>query len=186
MITLGRIIVPACSWAPATRSAWWARPWCLLPAGAGRRVPGHADARGDGGVAPRRGLFMEYARVGLGDWPGYFVGWLYWYFWVGVIASRPWWAGRCRGAGSRPCPRGGLRDPAADLHRHQPDLRALFGRWKLLVASVKVAVIVAFLVVGTLFASGSGRARTSDPQPVAAPAALHRQGGGPAIRAWPW
>ena len=36
---------------------------------------------------PAVGSFMEYARVGLGDWAGYFVGWLYWYFWVGVILS---------------------------------------------------------------------------------------------------
>ncbi|MDF0753045.1 GABA permease, partial [Marinobacter sp. 71-i] len=27
-----------------------------------------------------------YARVGLGDWAAYLVGWLYWYFWVGVLA----------------------------------------------------------------------------------------------------
>ena len=35
---------------------------------------------------PAVGSFMEYARVGLGDWAAYIVGWLYWYFWVGVIA----------------------------------------------------------------------------------------------------
>ncbi len=35
---------------------------------------------------PVVGSFMEYAREGLGDWAAYTVGWLYWYFWVGVIA----------------------------------------------------------------------------------------------------
>jgi GABA permease len=35
---------------------------------------------------PAIGSFMEYARVGLGDWAAYLVGWLYWYFWVGVLA----------------------------------------------------------------------------------------------------
>ena len=35
---------------------------------------------------PVVGSFMEYAREGLGDWAAYIVGWLYWYFWVGVIA----------------------------------------------------------------------------------------------------
>lgn len=29
--------------------------------------------------------FTEFARVGLGDWAGFSVGWLYWFFWVVVI-----------------------------------------------------------------------------------------------------
>jgi GABA permease len=44
---------------------------------------------------PVVGSFMEYAREGLGDWAAYIVGWLYWYFWVGVIAP-------CR-RGCSPC-----------------------------------------------------------------------------------
>ena len=34
---------------------------------------------------PAVGSFMEYAREGLGDWAAYIVGWLYWYFWVGLM-----------------------------------------------------------------------------------------------------
>jgi GABA permease len=30
--------------------------------------------------------FPDFARVGVGNWAGYLVGWLYWYFWVVVIA----------------------------------------------------------------------------------------------------
>jgi GABA permease len=30
--------------------------------------------------------FPEFARVGIGNWAGFLVGWLYWYFWVVVIA----------------------------------------------------------------------------------------------------
>lgn len=30
--------------------------------------------------------FPEFARKGVGDWAGFLVGWLYWYFWVVVIA----------------------------------------------------------------------------------------------------
>ena len=30
--------------------------------------------------------FPDFARKGLGNWAGYMVGWLYWYFWVVVIA----------------------------------------------------------------------------------------------------
>ena len=30
--------------------------------------------------------FPDFARVGVGEWAGFLVGWLYWYFWVVVIA----------------------------------------------------------------------------------------------------
>ena len=29
--------------------------------------------------------FTEFARVGLGNWAGFSVGWLYWFFWAVVI-----------------------------------------------------------------------------------------------------
>ena len=29
--------------------------------------------------------FTEFARVGLGDWAGFTVGWLYWFFWIVVV-----------------------------------------------------------------------------------------------------
>src|SRR5260370_10189770 len=29
--------------------------------------------------------FTEFARAGLGNWAGFAVGWLYWYFWVIVV-----------------------------------------------------------------------------------------------------
>jgi L-asparagine transporter-like permease len=35
---------------------------------------------------PEVGAFTEYARLGLGDWAGFTAGWLYWYFWVVVVA----------------------------------------------------------------------------------------------------
>jgi GABA permease len=35
---------------------------------------------------PATGSFVEYARVGLGSWAGFTAGWLYWYFWVIVLA----------------------------------------------------------------------------------------------------
>ena len=30
--------------------------------------------------------FPDFARAGVGNWAGFVVGWLYWYFWVVVIA----------------------------------------------------------------------------------------------------
>jgi GABA permease len=35
---------------------------------------------------PGTQTFPDFARQGVGDWAGYMVGWLYWYFWVVVIA----------------------------------------------------------------------------------------------------
>ncbi|MFC0190131.1 amino acid permease [Fictibacillus aquaticus] len=35
---------------------------------------------------PDSGSFATYAREGIGQWAGYTIGWLYWFFWVIVIA----------------------------------------------------------------------------------------------------
>jgi GABA permease len=37
-------------------------------------------------ATPGVGSFTEYVRLGLGDWAGFISGWLYWYFWVVVVA----------------------------------------------------------------------------------------------------
>ncbi|WP_442854431.1 amino acid permease [Bacillus sp. FJAT-29937] len=37
-------------------------------------------------VNPNTGSFAVYARDGIGEWAGYATGWLYWFFWVIVIA----------------------------------------------------------------------------------------------------
>jgi GABA permease len=34
---------------------------------------------------PSTGSFADYARAALGNWAGFAVGWLYWYFWVIVV-----------------------------------------------------------------------------------------------------
>lgn len=35
---------------------------------------------------PSTGSFSDYARLSLGNWAGFSVGWLYWWFWVIVLA----------------------------------------------------------------------------------------------------
>ena len=35
---------------------------------------------------PGTQTFPDFARAGVGNWAGYLVGWLYWYFWVVVVA----------------------------------------------------------------------------------------------------
>ena len=34
---------------------------------------------------PHVRTFSDFARAGLGDWAGFVVGWLYWYFWIVVV-----------------------------------------------------------------------------------------------------
>ncbi|MDR7374133.1 GABA permease [Kocuria rhizophila] len=104
---------------------------------------------------PAVGSFMEYARVGLGDWAGYFVGWLYWYFWVGVIAFEAVVGGSLL-AGWFPAMPVWLGSVILLLIFTGTNLISVrsFGEVEFWLASVKVAVIVAFLVVGILFAFG--------------------------------
>src|SRR5204863_13986 len=37
-------------------------------------------------AVPGEQAFPEFARLGLGHWAGFMSGWLYWYFWVVVVA----------------------------------------------------------------------------------------------------
>nr|WP_314315613.1 amino acid permease [Kocuria rhizophila] len=104
---------------------------------------------------PAVGSFMEYARVGLGHWAGYFVGWLYWYFWVGVIAFEAVVGGSLL-AGWFPAMPVWLGSVVLLLVFTATNLISVrsFGEVEFWLASIKVAVIVVFLAVGTLFAFG--------------------------------
>ncbi|KAB1656697.1 amino acid permease [Pseudoclavibacter chungangensis] len=104
---------------------------------------------------PAVGSFMEYARQGLGNWAAYFVGWLYWYFWVGVIAFEAVVSGTIL-SGWMP----GVPEWVFSLimmfvftATNLVSLRS-FGEVEFWLASVKVAAIAVFLVVGVLFALG--------------------------------
>lgn len=104
---------------------------------------------------PAVGSFYEYARIGLGDWAGFVVGWLYWYFWVVVVAIEA-----VAGAAVL-----GLWMPEAPVWLVSLVLLALmtgtnlisvraFGEFEYWFASIKVAAIVIFIVLGALFVLG--------------------------------
>lgn len=104
---------------------------------------------------PRAGSFSDYARMGIGPWAGFTIGWLYWFYYVIIIAIEAV-------AG------------AAILHNWIPDVPLwimafllmavmtvanlisvrLFGEFEFWFAGIKVAAIVAFIVVGLLFVLG--------------------------------
>src|SRR5215204_3744289 len=104
---------------------------------------------------PSVGSFSDYSRMALGNWAGFSVGWLYWYFWAIVVGFEATAA-------------------AGILHQYIPGvpgwLISLFlillltatnlysvgsyGEFEFWFASIKVAAIVIFIVLAILFTIG--------------------------------
>ena len=104
---------------------------------------------------PHIGSFTEFARLGLGNWAGFTNGWLYWYFWA-IVAAIEAIAG------------------AKIIHDWVPELPIWVIGWGLLAmmtavnlmstgsygefefwfASLKVAAIIVFILVGLVFVLG--------------------------------
>ena len=103
---------------------------------------------------PSTGSFADYARQALGGWAGFSVGWLYWYFWVVVVGfeaiaggavlsywiNAPLW----------------LLSGILMVAMTATNLFsvAAFGEFEFWFAGIKVAAIVAFLALGSLFVFG--------------------------------
>jgi GABA permease len=104
---------------------------------------------------PAAGSFYEYARLAMGDLAGFITGWMYWYFWVGVVAFEaiagadlirfwlpqfPQW----------------LLALALLLVMTAANLRSVraYGEFEFWLASIKVGAIVVFLAIGTLYVAG--------------------------------
>ena len=104
---------------------------------------------------PAIGSFMEYARVGLGDWAAYLVGWLYWYFWVGVLAYESVLGGETLHGWFPVLPAwvGSFLLLALFVGTNMISVRT-FGEVEFWLASIKVIAIVVFLAAGLLFALG--------------------------------
>ena len=104
---------------------------------------------------PATGSFAAYARQALGDWAGFSVAWLYWYFWVIVVGFEA-----VAGAGI-------LQKWLPDVPLWLMSLVLLllmtatnlysvksYGEFEYWFASIKVAAIVVFLLLGTLYVLG--------------------------------
>src|SRR6202789_3043347 len=103
---------------------------------------------------PSTGSFADYARQALGGWAGFSVGWLYWYFWVVVVGfeaiaggavlsywiDAPLW----------------LLSGVLMVAMTATNLFsvAAFGEFEFWFAGIKIAAIVAFLALGSLFVFG--------------------------------
>jgi GABA permease len=112
-------------------------------------------------AVPAVGSFYEYARLAFADQPkmarlaGFLTGWMYWYFWVIVVALeavagagliRFWWP-------DLPSWLVSLCLLLALTLTNVVSVRS-FGEFEFWFASIKVAAITAFLGVGTLFVLG--------------------------------
>ncbi|MDT3397191.1 amino acid permease [Streptomyces sp. B1866] len=104
---------------------------------------------------PSSGSFSEYADRALGRWAGFSIGWLYWFFWVVVLAVEAT-AGAVILNGWLPAvPRWGwalivmLALTAANLASVSS-----YGEFEFWFAGIKVVAIAAFIVVGGLAVGG--------------------------------
>jgi GABA permease len=110
---------------------------------------------------PASGSFYEYARIALGDCAGFATGWMYWYFWVIVVAmeaiagadlARIWIPAASQWSLALVLL---VVMTASNLF----SVRA-YGEFEFWLASVKVAAISVFLLLGSLFVIGLWPAAT--------------------------
>ncbi|QBQ99428.1 amino acid permease [Paraburkholderia pallida] len=103
---------------------------------------------------PGVGSFTEFTRLGLGDWAGFTNGWLYWYFWVIVVAVEA-----VAGAGILqrwiPAPVWviGLVLLSVMTAVNLLSVKS-YGEFEYWFASIKVAAIIVFIVVGASYLFG--------------------------------
>ncbi|MDJ0107411.1 amino acid permease [Rhodococcus erythropolis] len=104
---------------------------------------------------PCTGSFTEYARMALGDWAGFTTGWLYWYFWVIVVGIESVVGATLLSRWIHGVP---LWLMAAALLLVMTGVNLLsvsnFGEAEYWFAGIKVAVIIGFIVLGSLFVFG--------------------------------
>jgi len=105
---------------------------------------------------PAIGGFYEYNRLALGELAGFLTGWMYWYFWVIVVALEAvagarilggWWPGIAPWQFT-------LALVGIFTIVNLLSVRS-YGEAEFWFASIKVAAIVAFLCAGALFALGA-------------------------------
>ncbi|MGB3483816.1 MAG: amino acid permease [Mycobacterium sp.] len=111
---------------------------------------------------PSTGSFADYSRKALGNWAGFSVGWLYWYFWVIVVGFEaiagakivqywidvPLWLSALVFM---------VLMTATNLFSV-----ASYGEFEFWFAGIKVAAIIAFIGLGTAFVFGLWPDKSAD------------------------
>src|ERR687893_201041 len=104
---------------------------------------------------PSVGSFSDYARMALGNWAGFSIGWLYWYFWAIVVGFEATVAASIIGqyiSGIHPA----LISLILVLALTATNLYSVgsYGEFEFWFAGIKVAAIILFIVLGALFVIG--------------------------------
>lgn len=104
---------------------------------------------------PSAGSFSDYARTAIGPWAGFTIGWLYWYYYVIIVAVEAV-AGAAIVHNWIDVPLWVLAMAlmAVMTATNLLSVRS-FGEFEFWFSSVKVAAIVAFLIVGGLYVFGA-------------------------------
>ena len=104
---------------------------------------------------PSTGSFADYSRKALGDWAGFSVGWLYWYFWVIVVGFEAVAGAKVINFWLPDVPTWTL-SLVLMLLMTGTNLISVssFGEFEFWFAGIKVAAIIVFLAVGSLFVLG--------------------------------
>jgi GABA permease len=104
---------------------------------------------------PSVGSFSDYSRMALGNWAGFSVGWLYWYFWAIVVGFE---ATVAAGILSEYVPGipAWLISLILILFLTATNLYSVgsYGEFEFWFAGIKVAAIITFIVLGALFVIG--------------------------------
>jgi GABA permease len=101
------------------------------------------------------GSFYEFACSALGDFPGFLTGWMYWYFWVIVVAVEAIAGADLLRFWLPAAPQWGLAGLLLTVLTLSNLISArAYGEFEFWLASVKVVAITVFLVVGAVFVAG--------------------------------
>ena len=104
---------------------------------------------------PSIGSFSDFSRIALGNWAGFSIGWLYWYFWAIVVGFE---ATVAAGILSEYVPGipAWLISLILILLLTATNLYSVssYGEFEFWFAGIKVAAIIIFIVLGALFVIG--------------------------------
>ncbi|WP_031076438.1 amino acid permease [Streptomyces sp. NRRL WC-3742] len=104
---------------------------------------------------PQSGSFSAYADRALGRWAGFTIGWLYWFFWVVVLAVEATAGAKILHSWVPGVPQWGWAlIVMAVLTATNLFSVASYGEFEFWFAGIKVVAIAAFLVIGGLAAFG--------------------------------
>ncbi|MBI1361214.1 MAG: amino acid permease [Alphaproteobacteria bacterium] len=104
---------------------------------------------------PEAGAFTEFSRLALGPLAGFASGWLYWYFWVIVVAIEAIAGARIVGQWLPDLPvwATGLVLTAALTGSNLLSTRS-YGEFEFWFSSIKVAAIIVFIIIAASYACG--------------------------------